>query len=270
VTIAVGAIKLIPKLKGIIEKIKAAVDKAKEKMAEAGRAVLCKLAGGCFVAGTVVAMADGSFVPIENLAEDCVVQSALPGVLPGQQTISCIAPASETSARIYEGALITLEVVDRSGKSATVAGTPEHPFWSASRHAWVPIGQLAIGEILDGTDGGVRVFSRQVAFKRLVVFNLGVSETHTYRVTPLGVLVHNDPPCKRVNSATLRKKWEKEYNQEWPKTATGENYHVSHKKALADGGTNDLSNIEPMDPGAHIQMHVDNGDFARWGSRSGR
>lgn len=64
----------------------------------------------------------------------------------------------------------------------------------------------------------------------------------------------------------LRKAWEG-VNGPWPKTPDGRNYHVSHKSAIADGGTNTLDNVEPMHPDEHAAMHVTNGDYARWARR---
>jgi hypothetical protein len=54
----------------------------------------------------------------------------------------------------------------------------------------------------------------------------------------------------------------------WPKTDDGRDFHVSHKKAIADGGTNTLDNIEPMHPDEHIAKHVRDDDYGRWGRRS--
>ena len=53
----------------------------------------------------------------------------------------------------------------------------------------------------------------------------------------------------------------------WPTTATGRNHDVAHIRAIADGGSNTLDNIRPMDPDAHRAEHVANGDSARWGRR---
>jgi hypothetical protein len=52
------------------------------------------------------------------------------------------------------------------------------------------------------------------------------------------------------------------------KTEDGRNYHVAHKRAIADGGTNTLDNIEPMHPDEHLAQHLNNGDASRWGLRS--
>lgn len=73
---------------------------------------------------------------------------------------------------------------------------------------------------------------------------------------------------KREASTKSRKKWEEANNKPWPKDPDNpnKNQDVSHKKPLADGGTNDVDNIEPKPHSEHIQEHKDNGDFKRWGA----
>lgn len=70
----------------------------------------------------------------------------------------------------------------------------------------------------------------------------------------------------RENQA-LKKLYIETYGS-WPKTQDGRDYEVSHRRPIADGGKNALSNIEPIHPDDHRPMHVREGDSARWGRRA--
>jgi len=65
----------------------------------------------------------------------------------------------------------------------------------------------------------------------------------------------------------LRREWEAANGRPWPRTKDGRAHHVSHRKAIADGGTNTLDNIEPMDPDEHVAKHKRDGDNERFGKR---
>lgn len=68
-----------------------------------------------------------------------------------------------------------------------------------------------------------------------------------------------------------RRGWELREGRPWPTVPeTGENYHVSHIIPKGDGGPDTLDNIEPEHPETHIERHRANGDFSRFGKRSGR
>jgi len=76
-----------------------------------------------------------------------------------------------------------------------------------------------------------------------------------------------------VRSKTSRNKWEKANpGQTWPMDPDFPDCKqvVSHKVALADGGTNALDNIEPLPRNVHVQQHKDNGDFSRWSKQANR
>ena len=197
VKIAAGGLRLLSKLKGVLRKIEEIVEKAREQMANVARRAVCPLVGGCFVAGTLVAMGDGELLEIQDVDVGAVVASAVPAACPSLQTADCDQEVSATWLRRYVGALHTVVLEGAGGRSAEVSGTPEHPFWVASTGSWRPMSELAVGSILDGVHGPVRVVSHRVSFIDVDVFNLTVGVTSSYRVSELGVLVHNVKKYKR-------------------------------------------------------------------------
>ncbi len=64
----------------------------------------------------------------------------------------------------------------------------------------------------------------------------------------------------------LKGEWERANGRNWPRTIDGKPYAVAHIRAIADGGTNTLDNIRPMDPAEHQASHKE--DYGRWGKRS--
>ena len=79
------------------------------------------------------------------------------------------------------------------------------------------------------------------------------------------------PQEKQKSTSTLRRLWEKLNGKLRPKDpATGRNQDLAHIKAKADGGApNDPNNFKPQPHDEHMQEHIENGDFKRWGARSG-
>ncbi|MBU1218214.1 hypothetical protein KKF97_00250, partial [Myxococcota bacterium] len=77
--------------------------------------------------------------------------------------------------------------------------TSNHPIWSQTRSDWVSAGQLQIGEYVKTKDGIAQITERRKRPGLHKVYNIEVHNHHTYFVSDLGILVHNDcilPPKK--------------------------------------------------------------------------
>jgi YD repeat-containing protein len=69
--------------------------------------------------------------------------------------------------------------------------TPRHPFYSLTRRVFIEARDLPPGELLDSPTGPIRVLSHSLVPEPHRVYNLEVHDHHTYRITPLALLVHN-------------------------------------------------------------------------------
>ena len=193
-TLAAGALTLIPKLKKIFAGIEELVDRARSGAGRAGGKMSPLPGGSCFLAATLVMVANDTLTAIEDIAVGDLVQCEIPAGMPDVSGAEFVKPVTATSKRLYEGVVITI-VVEGGGIQSKISGTPQHQFWCVNRHEWVPLGALEGGDLLDGIAGSVRVVRRDVEFTKTAVFNLTVEFAHSYRVSELGVLVHND--CTR-------------------------------------------------------------------------
>jgi len=87
-------------------------------------------------------------------------------------------------------------VLDVTFGGQTVTTSPDHPFWSASREAWVPVGSMRPGELLRNVEGDVipveAISPPRYGFIEL--YNLEIEDFHTFFVGSGGsgsALVHN-------------------------------------------------------------------------------
>lgn len=81
------------------------------------------------------------------------------------------------------------------GEAKPIGTTPNHPFWSADREAFVRADSLSVGERLQTLKGITKITSISPRGPPEPVYNLEVQVKHTYHVADSGVLVHNGAPC---------------------------------------------------------------------------
>ncbi|MGW7454266.1 polymorphic toxin-type HINT domain-containing protein [Streptomyces sp. NPDC054787] len=150
--------------------------------------------GNCFLAGTLVLMADGSQKKIEEIEV-------------GDSVLAADPVSGETEARPVEKLirsegdreLNTLSVVTSDGIDEITA-TREHPFWAPSEQSWVEASALRPGMTL-ATDKGATVLiaDNREFTEHVKTYNFSVADFHTYYVlageTP--VLTHNST-CIRL------------------------------------------------------------------------
>ncbi|MGW9479231.1 polymorphic toxin-type HINT domain-containing protein [Saccharomonospora azurea] len=181
------------------------VDAAKERLTRSGSS--CSI-GNSFVPGTLVLMADGSRVPIEEveLGDRVLATDPVTGESAPREVVATIVGQGEKD-------LVEIEVSNGGpfGESlGSVIATDEHPFWVPSLGEWVPAAELQRGDWLRTGSGTWVQVSRTDAWSAPQrVHNLTINGIHTYHVlagtTP--VLVHNnggEPVTDDFNQARNR------------------------------------------------------------------
>jgi hypothetical protein len=125
------------------------------------------------------------------------------------------------------------------GAIEPIGVTANHPFWSENRHQFVHAGELKPGERLRTLDGQARVASLVPRSGEQAVYNIEVHGDHVYRVSGLGILVHNEYALERYVSAA-------EADQSLAKGGLHIDPRINGKyKNLADIGTFDPSTLGP-------------------------
>ena len=141
--------------------------------------------GACFVAGTLVVMADGSHLPIEDVRTGDQVRCAGAESFPGATV--CDVQATHTSS-VSEIIELTVDDLDQA-----LRVSPEHPLW-IENVGWTRAGAVAEGQSLVTSAGQATcVECTRVAKQPTEVFNITVDGSHTYFVTRSALLVHNKP-----------------------------------------------------------------------------
>ncbi|WP_432250875.1 polymorphic toxin-type HINT domain-containing protein [Streptomyces sanyensis] len=165
--------------------------------------VKCLTGKHSFVAGTKVALADGTAVPIEDVVVGDEVLATDPAT--GET-----APRAVTATIFTEGDKAYVDLtVEADGESSALTATDHHPFWSESEGEWLDAGDLKPGMTLRKADGtSVSVVTVRTYDATQDTYNLTVADLHTYYVlagqTP--VLVHNSNcPTSAANGEKHRR-----------------------------------------------------------------
>lgn len=93
-----------------------------------------------------------------------------------------------------------LVVRDQSGRTQTLRPTGLHKFFSRSRGQWIEAARLTEGELLEGVAGPITVVGISPLGGAQRVYNMTVEDDHVYRVSTLGILVHNN--CSQPTGPT--------------------------------------------------------------------
>ncbi|BAJ26212.1 MULTISPECIES: ricin-type beta-trefoil lectin domain protein [Kitasatospora] len=150
-----------------------------------------RVIGRCnsFTAGTLVLMADGSYLPIGLVEEGDLVAATDPAT--GETTERPVLTVFTSFATKHLVEIRTGSATDGEGIEATAA----HPFWVVDR-GWVDAVDLRPGDGLLAPDGTVTTVTGVTDRGELadqLVYNLNVGDVHTYVVSDgeHDVLVHN-------------------------------------------------------------------------------
>ncbi len=169
---------------------------AREASEEAGALSRFSREGGrCFVAGTLVWMADGTTKPVEEVKSGDWVLSRDPAT--GKVSASPVGPCTERQAGSVEAVTLT---DGATGQSQTLVCSPEHPFYVDGK-GFVSAASLGVGTSIVTRAGPsltvTGVEERHDAPGGYAVYNFTVPGDHTYFVGTLdgGAWVHNPAEC---------------------------------------------------------------------------
>jgi hypothetical protein len=149
--------------------------KAMLQMLEAAK----KAEGVCFPPGTKVTTREGD-KPIEELREGDLVLSFDP---------DCVETLWQHVTRVFQQS--ATELLDITVDGVKISCTPEHPFWVEGK-GWTAAKELKSGTRLCAKNGN-SLLVESVGHREglFAVYNIEVERLHSYYVSSLAILVHN-------------------------------------------------------------------------------
>jgi len=135
--------------------------------------------GGCFLAGTVVTMADNTKKPIQHVVPHDVVLSF-------NEVTQQLEPSRVTELFVHDDTNTSYLLVN-----GELEVTPNHVLFLNGQ--WQEAGNITVGDSLQDVTGNDVIVHSVALIEQdefLTVYNLSVEDTHTYYAD--GVLVHND------------------------------------------------------------------------------
>ncbi|PSK87347.1 pretoxin HINT domain-containing protein [Murinocardiopsis flavida] len=206
---AISAFNKMRKASKALDKANDRLNKQKKKLdaLKKKRKQRCTRAGGkknSFLPGTPVLMADGTHVPIEDVAVGDKVLAFDPRT--GEEGSRPVTDLIEGSGK---KALVALTVISGDGSVSRLTATGEHPFWSPDSAEWIDADDLRPGDRLRTAEGEwaeVRAVGTRTAADQ-AVHNLTIADLHTYYAGESGqeLLVHNDDPTPEDPCSTAAK-----------------------------------------------------------------
>ena len=108
---------------------------------------------------------------------------------------------------VHQGARV-IELVLNGDRSEPLGVTPAHPLYSADRQAWVPAGEVQVGERLQTHQGSTATVTEVLdEGRRETVYNLEVHRAQSYFAGPQRLLAHNTGfDCSKALGKNLQDK----------------------------------------------------------------
>lgn len=162
----------------IVLKLSSRLTKYAGKLADAVKTIKHDLGCASFAAGTPVLTPDGP-LPIERIAV---------GQLVASRNENSFADAPRAVEQLFGRVAPSYRLLQTDRGTLTL--TDEHPLWVQGK-GWTEAQEIAVDDVIAGSQGDALVQSNQAVAKPLRVYNFTVASTHNYFVGGEGIWAHN-------------------------------------------------------------------------------